>query len=186
MGIDKKQSEETAGATPVDADSLRGVSSATGFNVKWTFAQIKTWIQSIAFAFTSIDIGNADTTISRASAGIIAVEGIPLYSNIPQNAQNAAYTTVLADAQKCIHHPVADNNARTYTIAANASVAYPIGTCISFSNEINTITIAIDGGDTLALAGTATTGNRTLVANGVCTAMKVTATKWYISGAGLS
>ena len=36
-------------------------------------------------------------------------------------AQSAAYTLVLADAQKHIYHPGSDNNARTFTIPANSS-----------------------------------------------------------------
>jgi hypothetical protein len=134
----------------------------------------------------TIELGAAsDTTISRSAAGVIAVEGVPLYPNVPQNPQSTAYTTVLADAQKQILHPAADNNARTFTIAANASVAYPTGTAITFINEINTVTIAINS-DTLVLAGPGTTGSRTLAANGVATAIKITSTKWMIFGAGLT
>jgi hypothetical protein len=104
---------------------------------------------------------------------------------IPQNSQSAAYTTVLGDAGKHIYHPSSDNNARTFTIAANASVAYVVGTAITFVNEINTVTIAINS-DTLTLAGAGTTGSRTLAANGMATALKVASTKWVISGTGLT
>lgn len=110
---------------------------------------------------------------------------IPLYENIPQNSQLAAYTTTISDAGKHILHPTADNNARTFTIDSNANVAYPIGTAITFVNQINTVTIAITS-DTLTLAGTGTTGSRTLAASGVATALKVTSTLWFISGTGLT
>ncbi len=134
----------------------------------------------------TIELGAAsDTTISRSAAGVIAIESVPLYSNIPQNSQSTAYTTVLADAQKHLLHPTADNNARTFTIAANASVAYPIGTAITFINQINTVTIAINS-DTLTLAGPGTTGSRSLAANGMATAIKVATTAWLISGVGLT
>lgn len=105
--------------------------------------------------------------------------------NVPQNSKSAAYTTVLADAGKHILHPTADNNARTFTIDSNANVAYPIGTAITFVNQINTVTIAITT-DTLVLAGAGTTGSRTLAANGIATAIKVETQKWVISGTGLS
>lgn len=104
---------------------------------------------------------------------------------ILQNSQSTAYTTVLADAGKHILHPAADNNARTFTIDSNANVAYPIGTALTFVNEMNTVTIAITS-DTLTLAGAGTTGSRTLAANGMATALKITSTKWMISGAGLT
>lgn len=125
----------------------------------------------------------ASTGVPVFAAGAATFDA-QLFSNIPQNSQSAAYTLVAADAQKHILHPAADNNARTYTIPANASVAYPIGTCITFVNKINTLTIAI-ASDTLTLSPAGTTGSRTLAANGVATAMKIAATEWIISGPGL-
>jgi len=110
---------------------------------------------------------------------------LPANQLVLQNSQSAAYTTTITDIGKQILHPNADNNARTFTIAANASVAYPVGTCITFINEINTVTIAINS-DTLVLAGAGTTGSRTLAANGIATAIKITSTKWIISGTGLT
>jgi len=38
----------------------------------------------------------------------------------------------------------------------------------------------------MRLAGAGTTGNRTLAANGVATAIKITSTEWIISGTGLT
>lgn len=108
-----------------------------------------------------------------------------LSSLIRQNSQSAAYTTVLTDGGKHILHPSSDNNPRTFTIDSNANVAYPIGTAITFVNQINTVTIAITS-DTLTLAGLGTTGSRTLAANGIATAVKVGSTSWVISGVGLS
>lgn len=141
---------------------------------------------STALGVGSIELGNAsDTTLSRSAAGVLAVEAVPLYPNIPVNSQSAAYTTVLGDAQKFILHPTADNNARTFTIDSNANVAYPVGTTITFINQINTVTIAITA-DTLTFAGTGTTGSRTLAANGEATAVKVSATLWFISGVGIT
>ena len=104
---------------------------------------------------------------------------------IPVNSQSANYILVLKDAGYCIYHPLTDNNARTFTIPANASVAYPQGTVISFVNLINTVTIAITS-DTMYLAGPGTTGSLTLAAYGCCTAMKFDSTIWIISGTGLT
>jgi hypothetical protein len=138
--------------------------------------------------FTGIEVGNAsDTTLTRDSAGVIAVEGVPLFSNIPQNSKSAAYTLVLSDAQKHIFHPSADTTARIWTIPANSSVAFPIGTAVTFVNQNGggVITIAITT-DTMRLAGAGTTGSRALAANGIATALKVTSTEWIISGTGLT
>jgi len=109
------------------------------------------------------------------------------YLTIPQNSQSTAYTLVLTDSGKQIFHPSADTTARTWTIPANSSVAFPIGTAVTFINQngAGVITIAITT-DTMRLAGAGTTGSRTLAANGVATAIKITSTEWIISGTGLT
>ena len=108
------------------------------------------------------------------------------YLNIPQNSQSAAYTLVAADAGKHIFHPSTDANARTFTIPANASVAYPIGTAISFVNMTSQVVSIAITTDTMYLAGTGTTGTRSLAQYGTATALKMTSTTWIISGAGLT
>jgi len=108
------------------------------------------------------------------------------FRNIPQNSQSAAYTLVLADNGKHIFHPVGDNNARTFTIPANSSVAYPIGTALTFINmAVAAVTIAITT-DTLTLSSAGTTGSRTLAQYGSATCIKITSTSWLISGSGLT
>jgi hypothetical protein len=108
------------------------------------------------------------------------------YKNIPQNSQSAAYTCVLADAGKHIFHPSTDANARTFTIPANSSVAYPIGTAITFVNVTSqVVTIAITS-DTMYLAKDGTTGSRSLAQYGSATALKLTSTTWLISGSALT
>ena len=97
------------------------------------------------------------------------------------------FSLVLTDAGKHILHPSADTTTRIFTIPANSSVAYAIGTAITFINQNagGAITIAITT-DTMRLAGAGTTGSRTLAANGVATAVKVTSTEWIISGTNLT
>lgn len=107
------------------------------------------------------------------------------YLNIPQNSQSTNYTAVIADRGFHLFHPSSDNNPRTFTIPANSSVAFAVGTAITFVNKINTLTIAITT-DTLTWAKDGSTGSRTLAANGMCTALKITSTEWLISGEGLS
>jgi hypothetical protein len=141
---------------------------------------------STALGVGSVELGHAtDTTLSRSASGVLAVEGVEVNPGIPINSKSAAYTAVIGDANETILHAAADNNARTFTIPANASVAYPLGTTLTFINEINTVTISITS-DTLTLAGAGTTGSRTLAANGMATAIKITSTKWMISGTGLT
>lgn len=115
------------------------------------------------------------------------VNGIQIgFRGIPQNSQTANYTCVLADAGKHILHASGGGAGDTFTIPANGSVAYAIGTTITFVNaDSNSVSIAITT-DTMTLAGTTTTGTRTLGQNGVATAIKVGTTSWIISGTGLT
>jgi len=127
-------------------------------------------------------------TISSVS-NTITVDGTNKvgFREIPQNSQSTAYTLVLTDSGKHILHPSADTTARTFTIPANASVAFPIGTAITFVNQnaAGVLSIAITT-DVMRLAKLGTTGTRTLQANGVATAIKLTSTEWIISGTGLT
>lgn len=109
------------------------------------------------------------------------------YINVPQVSKSVDYTLVLADQGKHILHPSADTTARAITIPANASVAFPVGTAITFVNQASAgvMTIAITT-DTMRLAGSGTTGSRSLAANGLATAIKVTSTEWIINGTGLT
>ena len=129
---------------------------------------------------TNKTISGADNTLTVDGTDSVG------FRNIPQNSQSAAYTLVLADAGKHIFHPSGDANARTFTIPANSSVAYPIGTAITFINMTSqAVTIAITT-DTMYLSSAGTTGSRTLAQYGSATAIKITSTNWLISGSGLT
>jgi hypothetical protein len=161
-------------ATPTSANLAAAVTNETGTGAL-VFATSPTLVTPILGTPTSGNLSN--TTVDGTNA--------VGFREIPQNSQSTAYTAVLADNGKHIFHPTADNNARTFTIPANSSVAFPVGTCLTFINMINTVTIAITS-DTLILSPAGTTGSRTLAANGMATAIKVTSTSWMVSGSGLS
>lgn len=129
-----------------------------------------------------------DTGRFKIGDGTTAWTSLPYYgTKIPLNSQSDAYTLVLADAGRTILHPSADTTARVFTIPANSSVAFPVGTVVTFVNQngAGVITLSITT-DTMRLAGAGTTGSRTLAANGVATAIKLTSTEWIVSGTGLT
>jgi len=105
----------------------------------------------------------------------------------PVSSQSAAYTTTEADTNQTLLHPSADTTARTFTIDSNANVPYPVGSTITFVNQhsAGTLTIAITT-DTMRLSPGGTTGSRTLAADGIAIARKITSTEWIISGSGLT
>jgi hypothetical protein len=140
---------------------------------------------------TAVTLDGVQTLTNKTLSGAnntLTVDGTNAvgFRTIPQNSQSTAYTTVLADSGKHIFHPAADNNARTFTIPANSSVAYPIGTALTFINmAVADVTIAITS-DTLILSPEGTTGSRTLATNGSATCIKIAATQWLIAGSGLT
>jgi hypothetical protein len=131
--------------------------------------------------------GTGSATGSLANCTVDGTNAVG-FLTIPQNSQSGtAYTLVLTDSGKQIFHPSADTTARIFTIPANSSVAFPIGTAVTFINQnaAGVITISITT-DTMRLAGAGTTGNRALAANGIATCIKITSTEWIISGTGLT
>lgn len=101
---------------------------------------------------------------------------------------SAAGTFALVDANNAWRHPAADTTARTWTLPANASIAFPIGTIIRGYNEqgAGAITLAITT-DTIQLAGSAsTTGSRTVATGGIFIAVKTAATIWMVGGPGVT
>jgi hypothetical protein len=123
-----------------------------------------------------------DSTVTDATTST-AARGVG-YMGIPQSsaATTGSYTIVAADAGEHIYSTAT----RTVTIPANASVAFPVGTAITFIAATGaTVTIAITS-DTLFLAGPGTTGSRTLAPFGMATCVKITSTSWIISGNGLT
>jgi hypothetical protein len=160
------------------ANSINKVAiTAPASSATLTIANGKTATISNTLAFAGTDSTTMTFPEENASVG---------FRNIPQNSKSANYTLVAGDSGKHIFHPAADNNARTFTIPANGSVAYATGTAITFINySAANVTIAITT-DTMRLAGDGTTGSRTLAQYGVATAIKIASTEWIISGTGLT
>lgn len=168
----------------IPVNNLSDVSTpATAFNnIKQTATTAATGVVEIAVASEVVPGASSNSLVPSVKA----LADAAIYGTVPQNSQSANYTTDFGDANKHILHPSTDANARTFTIAANASVPYDIGTTIMFVNRTTqVVTIAITA-DTLRLAGTSSTGSRSLALNGVATALKIGTTEWIISGPGLS
>jgi len=179
-------------AQPIDAD-LTAIAALAGTSGLLKKTAANTWVLDATSYQTQQSVNglvkSSDATRSAAVAGTDYVApggalGTPSsgnltnctadgtngvgFRNIPQNSQSANYTCVLSDAGKHLLHPSADTTARTFTIPANSSVAYPIGTALTFINQngAGVLTIAITT-DTMRMAGAGTTGSRTLAAEGI-------------------
>ena len=182
-------------------DSGDTITVPTGATLDATSATLTTpVISSISNTGTITLPTSTDTLVGRTttdtltnktvniSSNTFTVDGTDAvgFLNTPVLSKSADYTLVLTDSGKTIFHPSSDTNNRTFTIPANSSVAYPIGSVVTFTNlSTNDLTIAITT-DTMYLANDGSTGSRTLAQYGIASAVKLESTTWLISGNGLT
>lgn len=99
--------------------------------------------------------------------------------DIPINNQTGSYFLTLSDTGKTIS--VTTGNVFVSNAIFSAGQAVSI-----YNNSASSITITQNSSVTIYLAGTSTTGNRTLAQRGVATMLCVAANTFVISGAGLT
>lgn len=120
--------------------------------------------------------------ITAPAASVDPNNVLDLGGGIPQNIQTVDYTTVLSDANGQVYHPLGAGAGDTFTIAANASVAYPIGTAITFIN-MATDDLDVDiATDTLNYVNVGAVTTITVPQYNMVTAVKITSTAWLASG----
>jgi hypothetical protein len=137
--------------------------------------------------FWELTIGSRDTSVT---AGVIRIDSVFVTQVIAPNerftkVENGDYTFVIGDAGTIVSK-TSGGAGETYTIPANSSVAFPIGTVIEVENSGGgTLSIAITT-DTLVNTADGATGTRTLADDGIATLRKIAATTWKITGEPLT
>lgn len=133
--------------------------------------------------------GGASPQFKIASTGIVQAQDQAGtlqdigWRDLPPNSQTGTYTAVLADRGKAI---ILGGGAGVGVIPANASVAYPLGTVLTFINANGAPTTVSIASDSLTLAGTASVGTRTIPASSYMVAIKAASATWFASGPGVS
>ncbi len=158
--------------------SAPGLLSAAG-GAFGTGAYAASYSLPVAGASTLGGVKPDGTTITvNASTGVASA-----VLTAAVNSQSASYTTVLGDANGVLYHPSSDTTARTFTIAANSSVAYPVGTVLTFINDAGAgaLTVGINSDMLVQMGGTGTVTTVSLPAAHSASALKVAATKWAIN-----
>jgi hypothetical protein len=174
--------------------------SGAGFGLRWAASSgyldsydhtASAWRDAYMRGAVVFTIAGGVSVAEARSTGVnfpvnVQVAGLDIgYRDIPQNAQDGAYSLALVDRGKHIYSQ--NSSGQTITIPASATVAFGIGATILFCNRgANPITLSPAGGVTLRQAGTTNTGTRTIAVNGVASIMKTGADEWFISGAGVS
>jgi hypothetical protein len=166
-------------AVTATGSSTSGQSKGIFVNAGTTSADFSLLIQNLSGSSNYFQVRGDGLVQAVDQGGALQDVG---WRDAPQNSTGGSYTTVLQDRGKSV---VMVSAGATLTLAANASVAYPLGTVIVIVNN-SAGSITISSSDSTVLAGTGTSGARTLAANGVASALKVAATTWFISGSGLS
>ena len=125
------------------------------------------------FTFNGTAVHGTGTAFPNAEVG---------YKTIPQIVTNST-ATINTTTSSGAHHYKTTTSAITLTLPTGA-----IGTAITIVNDasVGNITLQGDAGITLQLGGTLSTGNRTIGPGGFVTALAVTASKWIVSGTGVS
>lgn len=142
--------------------SVSGTGSANGLSLSGTVT-----------SSGSITLSGSVTSVATGAT----IDGVVIgYRNIPRSTTSSTATT--GDVGKCI--------------AVTAGITIPnstfaAGDAISiYNNSGSSVTITQASGLTMYLAGTATTGNRTLAQRGIATIWFNSATECVISGGGLT
>ncbi len=148
-----------------------------GTNVQAYDADLTTW----AGITPGTGVG---TQLAKAANGTDS--GAIGFRGIPTTNKSADYTFADADNGTKIYHPSADTSARTFTFDFSA-LTDPANFVVTIINDASAgvITIAFANG-TGILAGSGTTGSRTLAANGLATIAGATSVRAFASGTGLT
>ena len=184
------KTDGTGTITLGSSTAAQTVNIATGVTASGSAKTVNIGTNSASGSTTGITIGSTAGTTTLTFQGAMAdatststAKSVG-YLGLPQSGSSTSATLAIGDAGK---HIYVNTASQTMTIPANGTVAYPVGTTITFiaGPSATTVSIAITT-DTMYLAGTGTTGTRTLAAHGMATAVKVASTTWYINGTGLT
>lgn len=175
-----------AGAAATDHGALTGLAdddhtqyyNQTRGDARYLQLSGGTLTGALQTAAAGIELGHAsDTTITRLGAGRAAIEGVEIgYRQIPLVSTTGG-TAATTEVGKCY------STTGGITIPNSTFAAGDTFSIYNNSGSSITITASIT---TLRLAGTATTGNRTLAQRGMCTVWFISGTEAVIMGSGLT
>lgn len=153
----------------VEGGAYKVTATSGAFTAEWTWVGIGTaseydYSDFITYVDDEIDLVLADVAAAKT---------------VPQNAKTSAYTLAIGDVGKHISITTGGVTVPSAVFAAGDIVSI-------YNNSSSNQTITQGASVTMRLAGTATTGNRTLAQRGIATVLCVASNEFVISGAGLT
>lgn len=156
----------TSTATSPAGDDYLPLDGATNGTRKWSSSHFQNLGSSDSPTFANVTATSAVTDV----AGNVRT--------IPQNVQAGSYSLLATDAGKHVY------TASGVTVPASV---FSVGQAVSIVNSGTTnLTVTQGTSATMYLAGSSTTGNRTLAQKGICTVLCVASNTFIIGGAGLT
>jgi hypothetical protein len=150
---------------------------------------------------TTIELGHAsDTTLSRVSAGVVAIEGVNIVTETAtQTLTNKTLTSPTINGGTIQSRPQASSETTGTLTSGSANKTIQATGDITINNSVfsagdiivvyagaSSRTLTQGSGVTMRLAGTATTGSRTLAARGIATLFFVSASEVAVGGSGVT
>jgi hypothetical protein len=168
----------SANLLSITANTITGTSANTTITAGTfvsTFNNVGNVILPNVYVSGNITVGNIAGKTNGFTLG---------YLEMPQVASGNV-TLALTDSGKHFYNTTA--SPQTITIPSFANVAFGNGTVVSIANQsTSNISVALQSGVILYLAGNATSASRTITSYGVATLLKVNTNTWFINGSGVA
>lgn len=143
-------------------------------------------------SYSNCKAGDIPANHRSAVTGLSATQYLVQELPVPDGASTFASKPLTADltlsyGDRGALYVHSDATVRTVTIPSNAAAPLPVGFCVTFANENGAANTNVQiSTDTLILVGSGSAGSRVASGAAMFTLTKITATKWYISGGGVS
>jgi|AGTN01.3.fsa_nt_gi hypothetical protein len=144
------------------------------------------WFQTVEDYATPRVFRSSGSTVFHVSAATAKADtNAQGYLGETLNQQSGSYTLALVDRDAVVTN--GSNGGPTYTIPANATTAFPVGSHIDVVNDSSaSMTLARAGTVANVLASTATDQDVTIASRGVARLRKIGTNRWFTDGVGLS
>lgn len=137
-------------------------------------------------ARTTLGLGDCSTLDVGTAASTVAAGDDSRFTSLATSNQTGTYSFALTDAGGSVRQN--STSARAWTIAPNATTAFPVGSVITVRNKVTggIVTLTRGAGVSLYIAGETTSKDVALAPGGMATLYQEAADIWVVAGAGLS